>query len=95
MLNKSSTPPETVKRARQIALDNGVKYAYVGNMHDKAGDSTWCHHCGALLIGRDWYELSEWQLTAEGKCSACGTECAGIFESQPGNWGARRLAVNI
>lgn len=95
MLNKPSTPPETVKKARQIALDNGVHYAYVGNMHDKAGDSTCCHHCGALLIGRDWYKLSEWNLTVEGCCPECGTRCAGVFEEQPGNWGAKRLAVKI
>ncbi|MCK4842087.1 MAG: AmmeMemoRadiSam system radical SAM enzyme [Methylococcales bacterium] len=95
MMDKPSTPPETVKKARQIALDNGIHYAYVGNMHDKTGDSTWCHQCGALLIGRDWYQLSEWQLTTEGCCLECGTCCAGIFEQQPGSWGAKRLAVTI
>ncbi len=95
MMDKPSTPPETVQKARQIALDNGVHYAYVGNMHDKVGDSTWCYHCGALLIGRDWYQLSEWQLTAEGCCQKCGTHCAGVFEEQPGNWGAKRLAVKM
>ena len=95
MLDKPSTPPETVNRARGIALKNGVHYAYVGNMHDKEGDSTWCHHCGKLLIGRDWYQLSEWQLTVDGKCSDCGTQCAGLFEQIPGNWGAKRLAVHL
>ncbi len=95
MMDIPSTPPETVKRARQIALDNGIHYPYVGNMHDKTGDSTWCHHCGTLLIGRDWYNLSEWNLTADGCCLECVTPCAGVFEQQPGNWGARRLAVSI
>lgn len=95
MLNKSSTPPETVLKARQIALDNGVHYAYVGNMHDKHADSTWCHQCGALLIGRDWYELSEWQLSDDGKCLSCGTRCAGVFSGKPGTWGAKRIAVNL
>ena len=95
MRDTASTPPETVLTARQIALDNGVRYAYVGNMHDKQGDSTWCHHCGALLIGRDWYELSEWQLTADGHCSHCGTQCAGVFEAKAGAWGAKRLAVTM
>lgn len=95
MMDKLSTPPEIVQKARQIALDNGVHYAYVGNMHDKKGDSTWCHHCGALLIGRDWYQLSEWKLTAEGCCLKCGARCAGVFEEQPGNWGAKRLSVRM
>ncbi|MDT8372280.1 MAG: AmmeMemoRadiSam system radical SAM enzyme [Gammaproteobacteria bacterium] len=95
MMDKPSTHPDTVLNARQIALDNGVHYAYVGNMHDKHGDSTWCHHCGSLLIGRDWYQLSEWNLTEEGKCLSCGTKCSGVFEKQAGTWGAKRLTVAI
>ena len=93
MLNTVATPAGTLTKARQIALKNGVRYAYVGNVHDKAADSTWCHQCGQLLIGRDWYELSEWNLTADGKCKQCGNACAGIFEEKPGTWGAKRMPV--
>lgn len=95
MMNTPSTPPETVKNARKIALANGVHYAYVGNMHDKEGDSTWCSHCGELLIGRDWYELSQWQLTEDAKCPRCGHICVGIFEKEPGCWGANRVAITL
>lgn len=95
MMDKPSTSPDTVRKARQIAMANGVHYAYVGNMHDKDADSTWCHHCGALLIGRDWYQLSEWQLDPQGHCLNCGTRCAGVFEAAPGHWGPRRQPVNI
>lgn len=95
MMDKPSTPEDTVRRARQIAIENGLRYAYVGNMHDKQADSTWCHHCGALLIGRDWYQLSEWRLDASGCCPDCGTRCAGIFEPLPGDWGPRRQRVNM
>ncbi|WP_440994967.1 AmmeMemoRadiSam system radical SAM enzyme [Arhodomonas sp. SL1] len=87
------TPPETLRRARRIAIDTGVRYAYTGNVHDEAGQSTYCHHCGQRLIGRDWYQLSEWNLDAEGHCSACGTPCAGVFEERPGRWGPRRLPL--
>ena len=90
-----STPVVTVLRARDIAMKNGIHYAYVGNMHNKQADSTWCHQCGALLIGRDWYELSVWNLVDEGHCANCGTRCAGIFENQPGKWGAKRQAIQI
>lgn len=95
MLNTPATPPSTLVKARQIALKNGIHYAYVGNVHNKEGDSTWCHQCGHLLIGRDWYELSEWNLTAEGKCRQCGAVCSGVFEEKPGDWGARRKPVEI
>ncbi|MDT8386287.1 MAG: AmmeMemoRadiSam system radical SAM enzyme [Thiogranum sp.] len=95
MVDVPATPVATLVRAREIAISNGVHYAYTGNVHNTAGDSTWCHHCGQKLIGRDWYELSDWQLTADGKCSACGTACAGIFEARPGHWGARRQPVRL
>ncbi|MFB6261307.1 MAG: AmmeMemoRadiSam system radical SAM enzyme [Thiohalorhabdaceae bacterium] len=93
MLDHAPTPPATLARARAIALDAGIRYAYTGNVQDKAGQSTYCHHCGQLLIGRDWFQLSDWNLDAEGRCTACGTACAGVFESGPGRWGARRLPV--
>jgi pyruvate formate lyase activating enzyme len=89
------TPPSTLRRARQIAMDSGVRYSYVGNVHDKAADSTWCHQCGELLIGRDWYELSEWNLTDDGHCTHCGVRCAGVFDGPPGDWGARRQPVSL
>lgn len=90
-----STPAETLSRARRIAMANGVRYAYTGNVHDDEGGSTFCHHCGARLIGRDWYVLTAWNLTHDGHCAQCGTACAGVFEGQPGNWGARRLPVRL
>lgn len=95
MMNKPSTPMETLIKAREIAIKNGVRYAYVGNVHNKSADSTYCHHCGELLIGRDWYVLSDWNLTAKGHCISCGTRCAGVFEETPGNWGAKRVPVKL
>jgi pyruvate formate lyase activating enzyme len=95
MLDKPRTPPATLTRAREIALRNGLRYAYTGNVHDGAGSSTYCHHCGEKLIGRDWYVLDEWNLTPEGACRFCGTTCAGVFEAQPGDWGAKRLPVQL
>ena len=95
MLDIPSTPMDTLIRARQIALDNGVHYAYTGNVHDKEGESTYCHQCGQILIGRDWYILSDWNLDAKGKCKHCGTLCAGVFEDKPGNWGSKRLPVRM
>ncbi|MFN2308619.1 MAG: AmmeMemoRadiSam system radical SAM enzyme [Gammaproteobacteria bacterium] len=95
MLDVPPTPAETLTRAREIALANGVRYAYTGNVHDKGGGSTYCHHCGGLLIGRDWYVLSDWNLTADGRCTACGTPLAGVFEAAPGHWGAQRQPVRL
>ncbi len=95
MLDVPPTPAQTLTRARDIALKNGLHYVYTGNVHDKSGGSTYCHQCGQLLIGRDWYVLSEWNLDTHGKCNHCGSPCAGVFEEQPGNWGAKRQPVYL
>jgi pyruvate formate lyase activating enzyme len=95
MLDVSPTPPSTLTRARRIARENGVRYAYTGNVHDTDGGSTVCHGCGELLIIRDWYDIEEWRLTEDGRCPACGADCAGVFDGKPGTWGRKRLPVRI
>ncbi len=95
MVDKPHTPPATLTRARKVALKNGLRYVYTGNVHDRAGGSTYCHGCGALVVGRDWFELTSWRLDDEGRCLGCGTPCAGVFEGVAGGWGARRLPVNL
>ncbi len=89
------TSASSLIKARKIAIQNGIDYAYTGNVHHREGDSTFCHHCGKKLIGRDWYELEEWHLNARGECEYCGTACSGIFEPQPGTWGAKRMPVRL
>src|SRR6266540_4611853 len=95
MLDKPPTPPQTLKMARRIAIEAGLRYVYTGNIHDGVGQSTYCHACGTTLIGRDWYDLTAWNLTADGRCVGCGASCAGVFDSGHGNWGARRQAVRV
>lgn len=95
MLDKPRTPVSSLLRAREIAVKNGVRHAYVGNVHDKAAESTYCHACGELLIGRDWYVLSDWNLNADGCCRFCQTRCAGLFNALPGSWGSKRMAVRL
>jgi len=95
MLATPPTPLSTLTRAREIAINNGIRYAYTGNVHDKSGASTFCHNCGDTLIGRDWYVLSEWNLDPHGSCKTCGSRCAGVFEEHPGDWGAKRMPVSL
>jgi len=95
MTDNRPTPPATLARARRIAMDNGMRYVYTGNVHDEDGGSTYCHGCGTKLIGRDWYVLTAWNLDESGKCRQCGTPLAGVFEAAPGNWGARRQPVRL
>jgi pyruvate formate lyase activating enzyme len=95
MRDTPRTPEETVKRARQIAMKNGIRYAYTGNLHDSEGGATYCHNCHKKLVGRDWYELSEWNLDAQGNCGFCATPCAGVFDAAPGKWGRKRVPLKL
>ncbi len=95
MLDHPSTPPQTLKRAREIALSKGLRYVYTGNIHDVKGQSTYCHNCGQLLIERDWYNIGSWHLKSNNQCRNCGAVCAGHFANSPGDWGAKRLPIKI
>lgn len=95
MRDRPPTPPQTLTRARRIALSNGLRFVYTGNVHDREGGSTFCPGCGARVIERDWYELGEWKLDAQGCCIECGTQLPGVFDGAPGTWGAMRLPVRL
>ncbi len=95
MADIPETSPEMLRRARDIAMKNGLRYVYTGNVHNAEGDTTFCHQCGAALIKRDWYTMLEWNLDEHCCCKECGARCAGVFDPKPGDWGAKRLAVPI
>jgi pyruvate formate lyase activating enzyme len=95
MLDRPATPSATLIEAREIARSVGLRHVYTGNVHDEAGQSTYCHACGSRVIGRDWYEITSWNLTADGRCKNCGTVCAGVFDVRPGDWGGRRRSLVI
>ncbi len=95
MMDIPATPHKTLLDARDIAMRNGLRYVFVGNVHDKAASSTYCHGCGTKLVGRDWYQLSDWNLTDDGHCRKCGTACAGVIEGPPGTWGPKRKPVRL
>jgi pyruvate formate lyase activating enzyme len=95
MRETAHTPAGTLARARRIAQDNGVRFAYTGNVHDAEGGSTWCPDCGSLLIERDWYRLGQWGLDGHGHCRQCGFELPGRFAGAPGQFGPQRIPVRL
>ncbi len=95
MRDKPRTPLQTLQKARSIAIINGLHYVYTGNVHDRDGDTTFCHNCGEELIVRDWYEIKNWHLDQDGMCPKCNTVCAGIFDVTHGNWGSKRVPVHL
>ncbi|MBO6782517.1 MAG: AmmeMemoRadiSam system radical SAM enzyme [Alphaproteobacteria bacterium] len=99
MMDTPATPFETLANARRIALEAGLRHVYTGNVHDKGRQSTYCPNCGTRVIGRDWYELSEWRVVPVGNdgggCANCGTRLPGVFDAKPGDWGRKRVPVKV
>jgi len=78
MKDKPHTPRSTLESARNIAMDVGIKYAYVGNVHSKSAN-TYCPKCGNLLIERDWHAILQYNLE-ENRCQKCGETVPGHFK---------------
>jgi pyruvate formate lyase activating enzyme len=96
MRDVPATPAATLTRAREIAIGEGLHYAYTGNVHDERGGTTVCPSCTAPLILRDWYRIDEYRITATGNCPDCGADVAGCYAEVFGKpFGQRRIPVAI
>jgi len=69
---RSPTPIETLVRAREMAVEEGVKFVYVGNVPGRDYDSTFCPSCGKVVIRRFGYDIVGWNLTEDMRCKFCG-----------------------
>jgi len=94
LVDEPATPASTLSRAREQAIRAGLRHVYTGNVHDAAGQSTYCGACSERVIERDWYRIGAFDLE-HGKCAHCGAQLAGRFEDKPGNWGQRRVRVPL
>ncbi len=78
MTDRPPTPISSIQKARQIGLEVGLKYVYIGNVPGEEGESTYCYHCGAQLIHRWGFEVTANRLV-DGKCPECGVSIDGIW----------------
>ncbi len=95
MTDAAPTPLATLQRARRIALGNGLRHVYTGNVHDRAGGTTSCPQCAAVLIERDWHAIRRYELSDDGRCPHCATPIAGRFGVYREAFGPRRIPVRI
>lgn len=83
LTDQPRTPVASLRRARVIGLETGLRYVYSGNVPGEEGENTYCFHCGKLLIRRLGYRIGEIRIE-ESRCAYCGTEIDGIFENGGG-----------
>ena len=72
------TPVATLTRYRELAMQEGIHYAYIGNVARHDGNHTYCHHCKKLLIERQGYFIPTFNLT-ENRCKFCNTRIPGVW----------------
>ena len=95
MAEVAPTPASTLRLARRVAMENGLRHVYTGNVHDREGGTTVCTGCGAPLIVRDWHAILDYALTDDGACRHCATPVAGRFGHYRPSFGRRRIPVRI
>lgn len=78
LMNLPPTPVETLEKARQIALEEGVHFAYIGNVPGHPGNNTYCPRCERLIIARQGFAVLEYHLKG-GACAYCGTPIPGVW----------------
>ncbi|MHA1305415.1 MAG: AmmeMemoRadiSam system radical SAM enzyme [Candidatus Heimdallarchaeaceae archaeon] len=74
MQHVSPTPVQTILKAKDIALDNGLKYVFVGNLPSNEENHTFCQNCNAILVKRIFYSIKLVNLKEDGTCAKCGTK---------------------
>ncbi len=78
LTNVFSTPPESLRRARNLGYEAGLKYVYTGNLPGDEGEKTFCHSCGDLLLDRIGFSVRSNRLK-KGCCPKCGVEIPGLW----------------
>ena len=75
-----ATDPATIMKLRDIALNEGLKFVYSGNIMYNEGENTVCPNCGKTVIERSGYRITSYNID-DGKCKFCGYKIPGIFDS--------------
>ena len=95
MTDLARTPESTLLNARKIAIRHGLKYVYVGNVHNEKASSTYCSQCHSLLIARDWHQILEWNLDFQGRCLQCNSTLPAKIHGPPGISPGRPLRIKM
>jgi len=69
---------KTLEKTKEIGMDQGLHYVYLGNVFGSPGENTYCPNCGEVLIIREGLMTKMIRLDGE-RCKSCGHTIAGYF----------------
>jgi pyruvate formate lyase activating enzyme len=72
MMDLPETPIATLERHHAIAKEEGLEYAYLGNVWGHRLEHTYCPACGAVAVRRYGFTIQGWNLDAANRCRRCG-----------------------
>jgi len=78
LMDASPTSTATLRRSRAIALEEGLRFVYLGNIRDREGSITVCPCCGETVIAREGYRVLALEIH-DGTCARCGALIPGVF----------------
>jgi pyruvate formate lyase activating enzyme len=78
LIDQPITPVTTLRKARQIGIEAGLRYVYEGNVPGENGENTYCHKCQKMLIYRRGYQILENKIK-NSKCPYCGAKIDGVY----------------
>lgn len=74
MMDYESTPVKTLEKHYQIAKEEGLKYAYLGNVPGHPWEHTYCSECNNIVVKRFGFDIKGWNMDKDNKCSFCGNQ---------------------
>ncbi len=79
LLALNPTPVQTLEKARNIALECGLKYVYIGNVAGHPAENTYCPKCKKIVIERRGYFILQNNIE-NGRCKFCGEKIEGVWK---------------
>jgi pyruvate formate lyase activating enzyme len=72
MMEFENTPVATLEKHHAIAKEEGLRYAYLGNVPGHPLEHTYCPECKNVVVGRYGFSIESWNLDANNCCKNCG-----------------------
>jgi pyruvate formate lyase activating enzyme len=94
MTDRPPTPPATLRAARDVAVREGLRHVYTGNVRDSVGATTFCASCRTSVIVRDGFDIASSSLH-HGRCGTCNAPLPGRFGDEVGDHGGRCLRATV